>query len=620
MSRVRTAVILAAGIGSRLRNIHNDKPKGFLQLGDKPIIEESIARLVFAGINEIIIVTGYRNNFYDELKQKYPLVKTIKNDIFETTGSMYSLWTAKELVKNDFLLIESDLIYELNALQTLLNSSYKNAILLSGKTGAGDEVYVGVDGNRIVNMSKQIEDIEQIGGELVGVSKISYDLYCKMNLFAERVFDKKSNYHYEDCLTDLAINNEINFELVDDLAWIEIDDENHHQRAVNIVYPLIKKRDAELKLIKNVERNILLNPGPATTSDTVKNALVVEDICPRELEFGELVEGIRQDLVKVIHGEGTHEAVLFTSSGTGGVEACITSVIPDEKAVLVINNGAYGKRIQQICDGYNITQVKYDIPYGDPIDFNKLEKLIIENKEQLSHIAFIHHETTVGILNPIDEVSALAQKYNLEIIVDAMSSYAGIPIDVKKDYIHFLVSSANKCIQGMAGLSFVICNRESLNKTVNYKRRNFYFNLFDNYTFFTKSKQMQFTPPVQIFYALRQAINEYFIETEAGRAKRYEDMYNVLRVGLLKLGFKFLVKDEHHAKLLTAIIEPEDPNYDFNKMHDYLYERGFTIYPGKGAKVNTFRLSNIGQIYVDDVVRFLGALEEYLKEHKIKLK
>lgn len=619
MSRVRTAVILAAGIGSRLRNIHNDKPKGFLQLGAKPIIEESIARLVFAGINEIIIVTGYQNQFYDELKIKYPFIKTVKNDIFETTGSMYSLWTAKELVKNDFLLIESDLIYELNALQTLLNSYYNNAILLSGKTGAGDEVYVGVNGNRIVNMSKQIEDIKQFGGELVGVSRISFDLYKKMTAFAEKMFDKKSNYHYEDCLTDLANDNEINFELIDDLAWIEIDDENHYQRAVNIVYPLIKTRDAELLLSKKVERNILLNPGPATTTDTVKYALVVEDICPRELEFGELVEGIRQDLVKVVHGEGTHEAVLFTSSGTGGVEACVTSVVPDDKAVLVINNGAYGKRIQHICDGYSIKQVKYDIAYGDPIDFNKLEQLIIENKTILSHIAFIHHETTVGILNPIDKVSALAQKYNLEIIVDAMSSYAGIPIDVKKDNIHFLISSANKCIQGMAGLSFVICNRESLNKTATYKRRNFYFNLFDNFTFFTKSKQMQFTPPVQIFYALRQAINEYFIETEAGRANRYENMYNVLKDGLLRLGFKFLVKDEHHAKLLTAIIEPEDPNYNFNQMHDYLYERGFTIYPGKGAKVNTFRLSNIGQIYVEDIKRFLDALEEYLKEYKIRL-
>jgi 2-aminoethylphosphonate-pyruvate transaminase len=617
--RVRKAVILAAGIGSRLRAIHNDKPKGFLQLGDKPIIEESIARLVYSGINEIVIIAGYQNHFYDELKKKYPFVKTIKNNDFETTGSMYSLWCAKELMNEDFLLLESDLIYEMNALQVLLNSQYKNAILLSGKTNAGDEVYVGVNDNRIVNMSKQIEDIKQLGGELVGVSKISFELYKKMISFSETQFKAKPNYHYEDCLTDLASENEINFELVNDLAWIEIDDEQHHKRAVEKIYPLILKRDKEIQLARRVERNILLNPGPATTTDTVKYALVVEDICPREKEFGDLVESIRQDLVKVVHGEGTHEAVLFASSGTGGVEACLTSVIPDDKAVLVINNGAYGKRMQQICKGFGISQIKYDISYGDPIDLSKLEELIKHNKEKLSHIAFIHHETTVGILNLIDKISAIAQKYNLEIIVDAMSSYAGIPIDVKKDKIHYLISSANKCIQGMAGISFVICNRESMNKTANYKRRNFYFNLFDNYTFFTKSRQMQFTPPVQILYALRQAINEYFIETEEGRAKRYEEMYNVLKAGLLKLGFKLLVKDEHHAKLLTAIIEPEDPNYNFNSMHDYLYERGFTIYPGKGAKVNTFRLSNIGQIYPEDIERFLFNLKEYLQSSNIKL-
>lgn len=131
---------------------------------------------------------------------------------------------------------------------------------------------------------------------------------------------------------------------------------------------------------------------------------------------------------------------------------------------------------------------------------------------------------------------------------------------------------------------------------------------------------MQFTPPVQIFYALRQAINEYFIETEEGRAKRYADMYEVLKEGLIRLGFKFLVDEKHHSKLLTAIIEPEDPNYNFIEMHDYLLARGFTIYPGKGAKKNTFRLSNLGQIYVEDINQFLIALEQYLIDYKIKLK
>lgn len=619
MSRVRNAVILAAGIGSRLRSIHSDKPKGFLEIGEKPIIEESIARLIFNGIQSIIIVTGYQNHFYDQLKNKYPFIKTIKNDYFETTGSMYSLFTAKKLINDDFLLLESDLLYESNALQSLLNIHFNNAILLSGKTNAGDEVYVGVAGNRIVNMSKYISDINNLGGELVGISRISLDLYKKMVSYFDSRENKKTNYHYEDCLTDLAEDNEINFHLIDNLAWIEIDDEQHHKRAIEKIYPLICKRDKEIEWHKRVERNILLNPGPATTTDSVKHSMVVEDICPREKEFGELVEGIRRDLVKIVHGENSHEAVLFASSGTGGVEACLTSVVPFDRSILIVNNGAYGKRMIQICEGFGIDYIKYDIASGDPVEIDKLDKIVEKDKNTLSHIAFVHHETTVGILNPIDSISKIARKYNLEIIVDAMSSYAGIPIDVNKDKVHFLISSSNKCIQGMAGISFVICNRESLLKTAVYNRRNFYFNLFDNYTFFTKNRQMQFTPPVQIFYALRQAINEYFVETEEGRNKRYFEMYEVLKKGLLDMGFKFLVDEKHHAKILTAVIEPENKNYDFNRMHDYLYERGFTIYPGKGAKLNTFRIANMGQLYKEDIEKFLLLLKEYLSKDQINL-
>ena len=273
--------------------------------------------------------------------------------------------------------------------------------------------------------------------------------------------------------------------------------------------------------------------------------------------------------------------------------------------------------MQQICDGYQIDHIDYNIEYGDPVDFHTLETLIKENKDKVSHLAFVHHETTVGILNSLKEISEIAGKYNIEIIVDAMSSFAGIPINVKDLKIHYLTSSANKCIQGMAGISFVICKKESLLKTAKYKRRNFYFNLYDNHTFFSNHKQMQFTPPVQIFYALRQAINEYFIETEEGRANRYNEMYDVLIHGLKDLGFKMLVETNHHAKILTSIIEPKDKNYGFTEMHDYLYERGFTIYPGKGAKENTFRIANMGEINKEDIKEFLNCLKEFVELKKL---
>jgi 2-aminoethylphosphonate-pyruvate transaminase len=617
---IRTAVILAAGMGTRLAGIHSSGPKGFLSLGAKPIIEESIQRLVQAGIGDILIITGHQEEYYVELAQKLPFVRTIRNAVYASTGSMGSLCMAAGHVEGDFLLLESDLIYEAQALHLLLNQQQQDCILLSGPTGSGDEVWADVQNNLLKGLSKKREEIQHYGGELVGISRISHSLFQAMLVQADKAGAMNSQYHYEDCLTDLSrAGYAIPVLRSDDLAWMEIDDAQHHQRAVQTVYPLINQKDKQAVISKRVKREVLLNPGPATTSDSVKFAQVVPDICPREKEFGDLVESVRQDIVKVVHGQNTHQAVLFAASGTGAVEACLTSVVPGDKAVLIINNGAYGRRMQQICDGFGIAHVDYNIVYGDPVDHAVLRSMLEQHKGYISHIAFVHHETTVGILNDIAPISALAREYQAELIVDAMSSYAGIPINVAELGVHYLTSSSNKCIQGMAGISFVICDQAALEKTKNYKRRNFYFNLYDNWKFFAASHQMQFTPPVQVFYALRQALNEYFLETEQGRATRYDGMYQVLLAGLKKLGFQCLVDEQYHARLLTAIIEPEHPAYSFNAMHDYLYQRGFTIYPGKGAKQNTFRLSNIGQLENADILAALNVLEEYLQQAGITL-
>lgn len=368
--------------------------------------------------------------------------------------------------------------------------------------------------------------------------------------------------------------------------------------------------------MKAVKRNILLNPGPATTTDSVKEAMVVPDICPRELEFGEMTLSVRDELIKAALGEGSHTCILLTSSGTGGVEACLTSVVGQDKKVLIINNGAYGERMQAICNAYGIAHIDYNITPGQSVDLETLETMIKDNLGELSHVAFIHHETTVGILNPLKEICDLTHKYDLENIVDAMSSFAGIDINVQRDNVDYLISSSNKCIQGMAGISFVIARMSALLKTKEIKR-NFYFNLWANYEYLNKNKQFLFTPPVQTLYALRQAITEYFEEGGQERCKRYASMYELMKMRLKLLGFKFLVEEKHHSKLLTAILDPDSPNYSFNEMHDYLFERGFTIYPGKVGDIKTFRLANIGAINTKDIENFLVVFEEYLNLKKI---
>jgi 2-aminoethylphosphonate aminotransferase len=369
--------------------------------------------------------------------------------------------------------------------------------------------------------------------------------------------------------------------------------------------------------MKAVTRKILLNPGPATTTDTVKQAMVVEDICPREKSFGKLLDSVKEDLVKVVHGGAEYIAALFTASGTGGLEAAITSAVPKGKKILVIDNGAYGARMINIASTFGIEVVPYKLAYGDYPDVSQLEKLLTEN-EGISHLAVVHHETTTGMLNPVQPICDLASKYNVETIVDCMSSYAGIPIDARKWNAGYIISSSNKCIQGMPGMVFVIFKKQFLKELKN-QRRSFYFDLHSQYVGFEKTGQMQFTPPVQVAYALRQAIDEYFAEGEMNRWNRYQENWETLYTGLKHLGFRFLLPETHQSKILLAIVEPSHASYNFDAMHDYLFHKGYTIYPGKGAKEATFRLSVLGDLYKKDIEGFLAELKNYLLKAGIPL-
>ncbi len=362
--------------------------------------------------------------------------------------------------------------------------------------------------------------------------------------------------------------------------------------------------------MKTPARKILLNPGPATTSESVKQALIVSDICPREKEFGDLLDSIKDDLVKVVHGEAEYTTALFTASGTGGLEAAITSAVPKGKKLLVVDNGAYGARMVNIATTFDIGVVHYKVTYGDSPDPDVIDRMLGENQD-VSHVAVVHHETTTGMLNPVQQICDIAHRHNAQVIVDCMSSYAGIPIDITAWNAEYLISSSNKCIQGMPGLVFVIF-KKSLLPELQKQKRSFYFDIYSQYTGFQKTGQMQFTPPVQVAYALRQAINDYFKEGESGRWDRYRRSWDVLYMGMKQLGFKFLLPRKLESQILLAILEPAHHAYNFEAMHDYLYARGYTIYPGKGAKEATFRLSVLGDITEKDIEGFLKELKGYL--------
>ncbi len=369
---------------------------------------------------------------------------------------------------------------------------------------------------------------------------------------------------------------------------------------------------------------ILLNPGPANTTSAVKEALLCEDVCPREKVFGELMERVARGLARLVDpGDdsvpsggsrgGDSVAVLLGGSGTAAVEAAIASAVPPGGRLLVIDNGAYGARMAQIAAAYQMPHDVERLGIGDWIDVERIDRRLAERR--YTQLAVVHHETTTGMLNPVAAIGARCREHGVELIVDAMSSYAGIPISMEAMGADFLVSSANKCIQGMAGLSFVICRRPRVAAMTSIPGRSLYLDLGEQYRFFEKSGQMRFTPPVQLLYALETAIEELAAEGGvAGRHRRYVECWQTLDGGMRELGFRRLLPDEQLSRILTSYLEPTHVAYSYERLHDLLYAKGFTIYPGKGARKATFRLANMGAITPEDMRRFVAAMRETLVE------
>ena len=361
-----------------------------------------------------------------------------------------------------------------------------------------------------------------------------------------------------------------------------------------------------------IKRNILLNPGPSTTTDSVKMAQVVPDICPREEEFAGLMKTLRKDLLKIVHAdEEKYTAVLFCGSGTINIDVCINSLLPKDGKVLIINNGAYSTRAAEVCDYYGLDYINLKFKEDERPDLAVVEKTLKENPD-IALVHTTHNETGTGLLNPIREIGALVHKYNATFTVDTTSTLAMRPIDIEKDNVDFCMASAQKGLNSMTGLSFIIGNKSIIEKSKDYPKRSYYCNLYMQYDFFEKTGEMHFTPPVQTVYATIQALKEHFEEGEEAKWARHTRVFNAIREGALRLGFKEVIKEEWQAGLVDALIYPDDPNWDFEKVHDYCYERGFTIYPGKIAGQKTFRLCALGAIDAQDIKDFYVVFEEAL--------
>ncbi len=360
--------------------------------------------------------------------------------------------------------------------------------------------------------------------------------------------------------------------------------------------------------------NKLFTPGPLNTKLSVKEAMLC-DMGSRDLEFLDVVKKIRSELLSIagVTKEEEYDTVLMQGSGTFGVEAVISTAIPSYGHLLLITNGAYGDRIKQMAEIYGIrtTTLKYKENIVPPSE--DAEEVLI-NDETITHVAIVHCETTTGIFNDIERVGLVAKKHRKVYIVDAMSSFGAVLIDVKKLDIDFLISSSNKCIEGVPGFSFMICKTSSLGACQG-NARTVSLDLYSQWIAMKKDNQFRFTPPIQSILAFGKAIEE--LKLEGGikkRAERYQNNYDRLIEGTEAIGLKTYLDKKDQGYIITSFLFPESANFDFTRFYEKLHQRGQVIYQGKLSDTNCFRIGNIGQLYPEDIDRLCVAIKEVLIE------
>ncbi|HUK63818.1 MAG TPA: 2-aminoethylphosphonate--pyruvate transaminase [Dongiaceae bacterium] len=356
---------------------------------------------------------------------------------------------------------------------------------------------------------------------------------------------------------------------------------------------------------------ILLNPGPANTSLRVRGALQTPDLCHREPEFFEVMREVRQRLVAILGIERTFGAVLFTGSGTAAVEAALTSVVPADRSVLVIDNGVYGDRMRRICRaaGIRAEALSYDIT--TPVPPAEVARCLREHPE-ISHVCLVHHETTSGLLNPVERVADEAAAAGRRLIVDATSSLFGEPLNVAHEGIDFVTASANKCLQAIPGISFVLGRRAALEALAGRPARSVYLDLHNHWV--TQERDnTPFTPAVQVLHAMREALVELEEEGLAARIARYAENCRVLRRGMATLGFGILVPDGARSSILTTF--RLRPGLTYDALHDAMKRRGYIIYAGQGEiRTYAFRVSNMGTLTPEDLAGVVDAFAECVRE------
>ncbi len=359
----------------------------------------------------------------------------------------------------------------------------------------------------------------------------------------------------------------------------------------------------------------LLTPGPLTTTDSVKEKMLF-DHCTWDEDYKRITQKIRAELLRLAHvQEPEYTVVLMQGSGTFGVESVLTSVVGPEDRLLIVANGAYGLRMENIAQHAAIPYLLYEKKDSERPEASEIAEILSKNPD-ITHVSMVHSETTSGILNDIRSVGEEVKKAGCTFIVDAMSSFGGVDIPAAEWGIDFMISSANKCIQGVPGFSFIIADTKKLEESAG-KARSLSLDLYDQWKSMNRDGKWRFTSPTHVVLAFEQALEE--MEREGGieaRGRRYAENNRLLIQKMKELGFRPYLAEEIQGPVITTFYYPENCHFTFDEMYQYIKERGYVLYPGKTVEAETFRVGNIGEIYREDIEKVAAIMREFLEDRQ----
>ncbi|MCO7039819.1 2-aminoethylphosphonate--pyruvate transaminase [Pseudomonas carnis] len=357
---------------------------------------------------------------------------------------------------------------------------------------------------------------------------------------------------------------------------------------------------------------ILLTPGPLTTSNRTRQAMMT-DWGSWDDRFNQLTASVCRQLLAILNGADSHHCVPLQGSGTFAVEAAIGTLVPRNGKVLVLINGAYGKRLAKICEVLGRAFSTFETAEDEPTTAADVDRLLHADSA-ITHVALIHCETSTGILNPLPQIAEVVKRHGKRLIIDAMSSFGALPIDAREIPFDALIAASGKCLEGVPGMGFVFAEKHAL-AAAQGNCHSLAMDLFDQHSYMTKTGQWRFTPPTHVVAALHEALLQYAEEGGLpARHQRYANNCQALLDGMAELGVRSFLPAAIQAPIIATFHAPDDPRYQFKAFYERVKARGFILYPGKLTQVETFRVGCIGHVDAADMRAAVKAIAEVLQE------